>query len=196
MTIQTGDRDPAAPNAQQRQDTVAYMKVVVDMCAQPGGEIVTVVPGRVGKTVAEATPQEEWTWVVAELREVAGFAQQKSVKIALEPLNRLELMDPAYSTCTLETTTVSRLVMARSTGRESYQVCVRWDIMAIWLSNLSCPWTEVHWALWCLRNRDRIYACLCGADAVHHRSLLWCAVEPALSGLLERNAATLRLLLE
>ena len=90
VTIQTGNRDLTAPDAQQRRDTVEYMKAVVDLCAQLGGEIVTVVPGRVGKTVTEASPQDEWTWVVEALREVAAFAQQRQVRIALEPLNRFE----------------------------------------------------------------------------------------------------------
>lgn len=90
VTIQTGERDLTAPNRQQRQETVAYMKDVVEMCAQLGGEIVTVVPGRVGKTVPEASPEEEWSWVVESLREVAAFAEQNRIKVALEPLNRFE----------------------------------------------------------------------------------------------------------
>jgi D-psicose/D-tagatose/L-ribulose 3-epimerase len=90
VTIQTGHRDLTAPDAQQRRDTVMYMQSVVDMCARLGGEIVTVVPGRVGKTIAEASPQDEWEWVVAGLREVAAYAEQRKIRIALEPLNRFE----------------------------------------------------------------------------------------------------------
>jgi len=60
------------------------------MCAELGGKIVTVVPGRVGKIVPTSTPENEWKWVVEGLREVAALAQEKNVRIGLEPLNRFE----------------------------------------------------------------------------------------------------------
>ena len=66
------------------------MKDVVTLCAELGGEIVTVVPGRVGKIVPTSTPENEWKWVVEGLREVAAFAEEKNIKIGLEPLNRFE----------------------------------------------------------------------------------------------------------
>lgn len=90
VTIQTGRRDLTNPDLQRRRETIDYMKVVVDMAAQLGGEVATVVPGRVGKTIAEASPEEEWAWVVDGLREVAAFARTRNIKIALEPLNRFE----------------------------------------------------------------------------------------------------------
>lgn len=90
VTIMTGDRDLTSRDPQQRANTVAYMKQVVEMSAKLNGKIVTIVPGRVGKTVPEASAQDEWSRVVEALREVAAFAQQKAIKIALEPLNRFE----------------------------------------------------------------------------------------------------------
>jgi D-psicose/D-tagatose/L-ribulose 3-epimerase len=66
------------------------MKDVVLMCAELGGKIVTVVPGRVGKLVPTSTPENEWKWAVEGLREVAALAREKNIKIGLEPLNRFE----------------------------------------------------------------------------------------------------------
>jgi sugar phosphate isomerase/epimerase len=58
------------------------------MCAELGGKIVTVVPGRIGKLVPTSTPEKEWKWAVECLREVAAFAREKNVRVGLEPLNR------------------------------------------------------------------------------------------------------------
>ena len=60
------------------------------MCAELGGKIVTVVPGRVGKLVPTSTPENEWKWAVEGLREVAAVAKEHKVRIGLEPLNRFE----------------------------------------------------------------------------------------------------------
>lgn len=90
VTIQTGDRDLTAADPEQRRRTINYMKDVVSMAAELGGEIVTVVPGRVGKIVPSASPEEEWQWVVGGLREVAAFAKERNIRVGLEPLNRFE----------------------------------------------------------------------------------------------------------
>jgi D-psicose/D-tagatose/L-ribulose 3-epimerase len=90
VTMQHGTRDLMAANPQQRRATVQYMKDVVLMCAELGGKIVTVVPGRVGKLVPTSTPEHEWKWAVEGLHEVAALAKEKNIRIGLEPLNRYE----------------------------------------------------------------------------------------------------------
>ena len=90
VTVQHGDRDLVAADPQQRRKTVEYMKRVVGMSAELGGQIITVVPGNVGKIVSTSTPENEWKWAVEGLREVAAFAKGKGIKVALEPLNRFE----------------------------------------------------------------------------------------------------------
>jgi D-psicose/D-tagatose/L-ribulose 3-epimerase len=49
-----------------------------------------VVPATVGKVNPDATPEEEWDWVVAGLKEVYALAEDRGVRLALEPLNRFE----------------------------------------------------------------------------------------------------------
>lgn len=90
VTATHGTRDLIAANEQQRNDTIAYMKSVVAMSADLGGSIVTVVPSRVGKLYPQSTPENEWNWAVAGLREVCAYAQDRGIKIAIEPLNRYE----------------------------------------------------------------------------------------------------------
>ncbi|KAK8023510.1 hypothetical protein PG993_011576 [Apiospora rasikravindrae] len=90
VTIQYGTRDLTSADAEERRTTVQYMKDVVTFSAALGGEITTIVPGRVGKTVATASAEEEWKWVVESLREVAAFAQEQKICIGIEPLNRFE----------------------------------------------------------------------------------------------------------
>ncbi|KAI0841938.1 xylose isomerase-like protein [Hypoxylon sp. FL0890] len=90
VTIMYGSRDLVAADPTQRKATIDYMKNVVDLTAGLGGEIVTVVPCTVGKLHPTASPQEEWEWVVRGVREVALFAGERGIRIALEPLNRFE----------------------------------------------------------------------------------------------------------
>jgi sugar phosphate isomerase/epimerase len=90
VTLTLGDRNLAAKDPAQRAATVDYMKSVVEMVHQLEGSEVTVVPATVGKVVPDATPEEEWGWVVAGLQEVYDLAEQRGVRLALEPLNRFE----------------------------------------------------------------------------------------------------------
>ncbi|KAJ3527881.1 hypothetical protein NM208_g10490 [Fusarium decemcellulare] len=90
VTIQHGKRNLIAADAQQRRDTIEYMKAVVTLSAELGGEIVTIVPGNVGTIVPTSTPENEWRWAVEGLREIAAFAQEKCIRVGLEPLNRFE----------------------------------------------------------------------------------------------------------
>ncbi|KAI5866562.1 xylose isomerase-like protein [Durotheca rogersii] len=90
VTIMYGSRDLVAPEPAQREDTIRYMKDVVDLAAGLGGEIVTVVPSTVGKLQPKASPREEWGWAVQGVRAVALHAEKKGLRIAVEPLNRFE----------------------------------------------------------------------------------------------------------
>ncbi|MBV8704249.1 MAG: sugar phosphate isomerase/epimerase [Acetobacteraceae bacterium] len=90
VTLQLGERNLAAKDTAQRARSVDYVKSVVQMAADLGGEIVTVVPATVGKVVPEGKPEEEWAWVVAALKEVYALSERVGVRLALEPLNRFE----------------------------------------------------------------------------------------------------------
>ncbi|KAF5541818.1 D-tagatose 3-epimerase [Fusarium mexicanum] len=60
VTVMHGKRNLLAFDPQQRRDTIEYMKQVVNMSAELGGQITTVVPGTVGTIIPSSTPENEW----------------------------------------------------------------------------------------------------------------------------------------
>ena len=48
------------------------------------------MPATVGKIVPDSTPENEWEWAVAGLKEIYEHALPLGVKLAIEPLNRFE----------------------------------------------------------------------------------------------------------
>jgi sugar phosphate isomerase/epimerase len=90
VTLTLGERNLAAKDPAQRARSVQYMKSVVQMVADLGGQIVTIVPATVGKVIPDSTPESEWAWVRDGLKEVYELAQRLSIRMAIEPLNRFE----------------------------------------------------------------------------------------------------------
>ncbi len=90
VTLTLGDRNLAAADEAQRARSVAYVQSVVTMVKELEGTEITIVPATVGKIVPDATPEEEWRWVVDGLREVYSHAMAAGVRMAIEPLNRFE----------------------------------------------------------------------------------------------------------
>lgn len=80
---------PAA-DEETRARTVKYVKDCITMVKELDGQVMTIVPGTVGKINADATPEKEWEWAVEGLQEVYAHGQQSGVRLALEPLNRFE----------------------------------------------------------------------------------------------------------
>lgn len=90
VTLMLGERNLAAKDQGQRERSVQYVKDVLTMVSELNGEIITLVPGTVGKVVPDGSPEEEWTWLVDATRECFTHAKKVGVKIAVEPLNRFE----------------------------------------------------------------------------------------------------------
>lgn len=90
VTLTLGDRNLAAKDEAQRAATVQYMKDCITMVKELNGHEITIVPATVGKVVPEATPEEEWGWVVDGLKDIREHANEAGVVMAIEPLNRFE----------------------------------------------------------------------------------------------------------
>lgn len=90
VTLTLGERNLAAKDPAQRAASVDYVKSVITMVNELEGEMITLVPCTVGKVVPDATEEEEWQWVVESTKECFEHAQQKGVRVAVEPLNRFE----------------------------------------------------------------------------------------------------------
>jgi sugar phosphate isomerase/epimerase len=90
VTLMTGGRDLVHEDHYVRLASVQYVKDCLSLVASMRGSILTVVPSTVGKVVPMASPEEEWQWCVAGLKEAQAHAEQVGVRIGIEPLNRFE----------------------------------------------------------------------------------------------------------
>jgi sugar phosphate isomerase/epimerase len=73
-----------------RANTVQYVKDCVTFVKELDGEIVTIVPGTVGKINPDATAEEEWKWAVEGMKEIDAWSKREGVRLAVEPINRFE----------------------------------------------------------------------------------------------------------
>jgi D-psicose/D-tagatose/L-ribulose 3-epimerase len=90
VTLMVGGRDLLHEDKYVRVGSVQYVKDTIDMISTLGGEVLTVVPSTVGKIVPMASPEDEWDWAVESLKECQAHAEERNVRLALEPLNRFE----------------------------------------------------------------------------------------------------------
>jgi sugar phosphate isomerase/epimerase len=90
VTLMLGERNLLASNEKTRGMSVKYVNDTITMVKELGGEEITIVPGTVGKLVAEASPDEEWNWAVESLKQCYEHGMKEGVRLALEPLNRFE----------------------------------------------------------------------------------------------------------
>mgnify|MGYP001766249760 CR=1 FL=1 len=90
VTLTLGDRNLVAKDEGQRARSIDYMKSVVTMSAELGGQMITLVPATVGKITPDGTAEEEWRWLRDSLKEVYAHSQKKGIRLAIEPLNRFE----------------------------------------------------------------------------------------------------------
>jgi sugar phosphate isomerase/epimerase len=85
-----GGRDLLHEDKYVRIGSVQYVKDTIDMVATLGGKILTVVPSTVGKITPMASPEAEWNWAVESLKQCQAHAEEKGIRLALEPLCRFE----------------------------------------------------------------------------------------------------------
>ena len=90
VTLMLDERNLLAKDEEQRAKSVTYVKDCIQMVRELGGQVISVVPGTVGKVVADATPEMEWDWCVTALKEINEFGRECGVKIGIEPINRFE----------------------------------------------------------------------------------------------------------
>jgi sugar phosphate isomerase/epimerase len=90
VTLMLGERNLLTRDEAQREKSIQYAKDVVKFAKELDGEMITIIPGTVGKTEPEGRPQEEWEWAVQSMKEINAYAQASGILLALEPINRFE----------------------------------------------------------------------------------------------------------
>lgn len=90
VTLMVDKRNMQSADEQMRASSVQYVKDCIQLVHDLDGQILTLVPGTVGKIVPDSTPENEWRWLVEGTKEVYEFAEAKGVRIGIEPLNRFE----------------------------------------------------------------------------------------------------------
>jgi D-psicose/D-tagatose/L-ribulose 3-epimerase len=89
--IMIQDRNPIHEDVTIRENGKDYLKRSIEVLAELGGDtLVGPVYSAVGALVGRGRNQQEWDWCVDILGEVAEFAGQRGVTVAVEPLNRFE----------------------------------------------------------------------------------------------------------
>jgi D-psicose/D-tagatose/L-ribulose 3-epimerase len=86
------DLSLVSSDSAQRQAGVNHLKALVD-CSAAAGSTILMGPLYAGFCVFTGKPatEQEWTWSVTAMREVAEYAETKGVVLAIEYLNRFEI---------------------------------------------------------------------------------------------------------
>ena len=87
------NRDVSSDDEDIRKQGVAYLKICVDIAVALGSPIVSgPMYAATGKTrlLSAAEREQQWSWAVENLTDVADYAAEHNVRLAIEPLNRFE----------------------------------------------------------------------------------------------------------
>lgn len=90
VTLMLEERNLVAKNPAQRAMSVQYVKDTVRMVSELGGNMVSVVPGTVGKIIPDGKPDEEWNWAITGMQEIYEYAESLGILLGIEPINRFE----------------------------------------------------------------------------------------------------------
>jgi D-psicose/D-tagatose/L-ribulose 3-epimerase len=90
VTLMIDGRNLQSSDESIRASSVQYVKDCIQFVAELDGQILSLVPGTVGKVTPDSTAENEWEWVVDGVKEVYDVAESKGVQIGIEPINRFE----------------------------------------------------------------------------------------------------------
>jgi len=91
VTVCTDAENPISPEASIRQAAIDRLQKAVDCCAASGAtHLCGPLHSALGTFVGRGPTSEEWKWGQETLAKAADYAQQQSVMLVLENLNRFE----------------------------------------------------------------------------------------------------------
>lgn len=84
----TSDRDFVSPDEDVRKSTIEYWKSCADLASKLEAGLVNGVP--TVRNEPKNDEETEWNWAVEGIKEVAKYASEREVSVAIEPINRFE----------------------------------------------------------------------------------------------------------
>lgn len=90
-TIMSPERDIISDEPEIRETGKNYLTSCIEILAELGSDTFAgPFYSATGKLVGRPRTEEEWTLAVSITKDIAGFAEEHGVTLALEPLNRFE----------------------------------------------------------------------------------------------------------
>jgi sugar phosphate isomerase/epimerase len=86
----TDERDLAHVEAEARRSGVEYYRGCVDLAVRAAAPVVGLIPAAVGRLDVLTSYEREWSYAVEGTREVALYAGERGVVVAIEAINRYE----------------------------------------------------------------------------------------------------------
>jgi D-psicose/D-tagatose/L-ribulose 3-epimerase len=86
----TEERDLAHPDGESRRRAVDYYRGCIDLALLAGAPVVGLIPIAVGRVQPLTTVEQEWQLAVEGARELAAYAGERGVTVAVEAINRYE----------------------------------------------------------------------------------------------------------
>ena len=85
------ERNIASPEIEKRREAISFLKQRIEVASDLGSDVLAgVMYGAWGEFTGHMRTPEEWNYCKEHLSEVAEFARDKGIVLALEPLNRYE----------------------------------------------------------------------------------------------------------
>ncbi len=84
------ERDLSSSDAKIRSNAIRYVKDSINMAKELQASTLIVVPSPVGKVSPDETYTQSWKYGVQSLKEIAPYAQEQGVYLAIEAINRYE----------------------------------------------------------------------------------------------------------
>lgn len=86
-------RDVSSDNPEYRRGGLQYIKDMIDVAEKIDCKVIVgPMYSACGKArpLSEQQKKQQWEWAVENLKEAAEYAQNKGIRLAIEPLNRFE----------------------------------------------------------------------------------------------------------
>lgn len=85
------EANPIAPQASSRKKAVKYLKNIIHILKELGGNSVAgPMYAPVGYKVGRPRSPQEWKWAVQTFKEAMPYAEDAGVTLCIEPINRFE----------------------------------------------------------------------------------------------------------